>query len=52
MLSQLGDTASTYGQKHAVAMNGKCYDVIPLCHPQNAARLGAFSKKWADLHDE
>jgi len=50
-LSQFGDTADTYGQTHEVVINGRTYDVIPLCHPRNAARLGAFSKKWADLHD-
>lgn len=51
-LSQFGDTAATYGHKHAVTINGKYYDVIPLCHPRNAAKLGAFSTKWAGLHDE
>ncbi len=50
-LSQFGDTADTYGQTHEVVINGRTYDVIPLCHPRNAARLGAFSKKWAELHD-
>lgn len=51
-LSQFGDTPNTYGKRHKVIINGKAYDVIALCHPRNAARLGAFSKKWADLHEE
>jgi uracil-DNA glycosylase len=51
-LSQFGDSSDTYGQRHNVIINSKAYSVIPLCHPRNAARLGAFSKKWADLHDE
>ncbi len=51
-LSQFGETPYTYGQIHKVIINGKAYNIIPLCHPRNAARLGAFSKKWADLHDE
>ena len=41
-----------YGRKHDIEINKVLYSVIPLCHPRNAARLGAFSKKWAKLHDE
>jgi len=41
-----------YGRKHDIEINKIIYTVIPLCHPRNAARLGAFSKKWAELHDE
>lgn len=50
-LSQFGNTNETYGQRHDVVINNKTYSVIPLCHPRNAARLGAFSKTWAELHD-
>ncbi len=50
-LSQFGDTSDTYGQRHNVIINEKAYDIIALCHPRNAARLGTFSKKWADLHE-
>lgn len=50
-LSQFGDTPETYGQRHEVIINRKAYAVIPLCHPRNAARLGAFSKKWAEWHN-
>jgi uracil-DNA glycosylase len=50
-LSQFGDTLDAYGQRHDVVINDKTYSVIPLCHPRNAARLGVFSKKWAELHD-
>ena len=41
-----------YGRSHDIEINDKYYSVIPLCHPRNAARLGAFSKKCAELHDE
>lgn len=51
-LSQFGDTTETYGRLHNIQINGKDYSVIPLCHPRNAARLGAHSKKWADFHDK
>jgi hypothetical protein len=50
-LSQFGNSQETYGQQHDVVINNKTYSVIPLCHPRNAARLGAFSKTWAKLHD-
>lgn len=50
-LSQFGNTNETYGQSHNIVINNKSYSVIPLCHPRNAARLGAFSKTWAMLHD-
>ena len=51
-LSQFGNSQETYGQLHDIVINNKTYSVIPLCHPRNAARLGAFSKTWAELHDE
>lgn len=50
-LSQFGNSQETYGQRHDILINDKTYSVIPLCHPRNAARLGAFSKTWAELHD-
>ena len=50
-LSQFGDTSDSYGHSHESFINGKFYNVIPLCHPRNAARLGAYSEKWANLHD-
>jgi len=51
-LSDFGISQETYGQRHDVVINNKTYSVIPLCHPRNAARLGAFSKSWAELHDK
>jgi hypothetical protein len=51
-LSQFGNSQETYGQRHDIVINNKTYSIIPLCHPRNAARLGAFSKTWAELHDE
>ena len=50
-LSQFGNSQETYGQRHDIVINNKTYSVIPLCHPRNAARLGAFSKTWAELHE-
>ena len=48
-LSQFGNSQETYGKRHDIVINNKTYSVIPLCHPRNAARLGAFSKEWAEL---
>lgn len=50
-LSQFGDTKETYGRQHEIKINNKTYNVIPLCHPRQADRLGASSKKWGILHD-
>lgn len=50
-LSDFGNSQETYGQRHDIFINNKTYSVIPLCHPRNAARLGAFSNKWANLHN-
>jgi uracil-DNA glycosylase len=49
-LSQFGNLQETYGQRHEVMINTKTYSVIPLCHPRNAARLGAHSSNWAEWH--
>ncbi len=50
-LSDFGNTNDSYGRRHEIKINKKSYSVIPLCHPRNAARLGTFSKLWAELHD-
>ncbi len=50
-LSQFGYSQDTYGLRHDIVINNKTYSVIPLCHPRNAARLGAHSSNWADWHD-
>lgn len=50
-LSQFGNSQDTYGLRNDIVINNKSYSVIPLCHPRNAARLGTFSKTWAELHD-
>ena len=50
-LSQFGETNDTYGRKHELKINNKIYQVIPLCHPRQANRLGSSSTKWGKLHD-
>lgn len=51
-LSQFGDTRETYGKTHKITINDKQYNIIPLCHPRQAGRLGNASKKWGLLHDD
>ena len=50
-LSDFGDTNETYGRSHEVKINGMAYNVIPLCHPRQANKLGSASDKWNKLHD-
>jgi uracil-DNA glycosylase len=50
-LSQFGETRETYGKPHELRINDRSYNVVPLCHPRNAARLGTYGAKWASLHD-
>ena len=50
-LSQFGETESTYGREHEIKINNKVYNVIPLCHPRQANRLGNSNAKWGSLHD-
>lgn len=50
-LSQFGDTKSNYGKYHEIKINNKIYNVIPLCHPRQADRLGSSNAKWGQLHD-
>jgi hypothetical protein len=50
-LSQFGDKIGTYGRVHNIIINNNLYDLIPLCHPRQAARLGFSNTKWGRLHE-
>lgn len=50
-LSQFGETNKDYGRQHELKINNKTYNVIPLCHPRQADRLGNSNSKWGQLHD-
>ena len=50
-LAQFGETAETYGRENEIKINGRNYNVIPLCHPRQADRLGNSNSKWGNLHD-
>lgn len=49
-LGDFGEDAETYGRLHPVQIRSKSYHVLPLVHPRQAARLGAHSQNWHDLH--
>lgn len=51
-LSQFGDTIEEYGKGREIKINNRIYNVIALCHPRQADRLGSSSTKWGELHDE
>ncbi len=50
-LSQFGETPETYGKPHPISINNRAYNVIPLCHPRQAGRLGHSDPKWGERHD-
>lgn len=50
-LAQFGETEATYGRQHEIKINNKAYNVISLCHPRQAGRLGNSNAKWGKLHD-
>lgn len=49
-LASFGSSVDTYGRSHKIKISGKAFQVIPLCHPRQAQRLGASSKTWSELH--
>jgi hypothetical protein len=50
-LTNFGELDETYGREHKITINQKHYNVIPLCHPRQAERLGNSNSKWGNLHD-
>ena len=50
-LSAFSNEQKPYGTPHELKINGRHYNVIPLCHPRQAARLGRSSAEWGKAHD-
>lgn len=50
-LSHFGETINSYGNPVEIKINNKHYNVISLCHPRQAGRLGNSNAKWGILHD-
>lgn len=51
-LTDFGESSVTYGKKHNITINSRDYEVIPLCHPRQANKLGTSSTKWFNLHKQ
>lgn len=51
-LAQFGETPETYGKANSIGIDGKLYNVIPLCHPRQADRLGSSTTTWGLIHDQ
>lgn len=41
-----------YGELQKVKIGSKKFNVLPLTHPRQIDRLGQFSKKWFELHQD
>ncbi|MBE0645535.1 MAG: hypothetical protein IH600_15745 [Bacteroidetes bacterium] len=39
-----------YGKSVKFTINGRSYDVLPLAHPRQIAKLGRSSVKWFEMH--
>lgn len=50
-LAHLTDLAGAYGAPWRTKLDGRSFEVIGLCHPRQAARLGSSSAVWGTLHD-
>ena len=50
-LADFGVDKGSYGKPRKITLEDKEYDVIALCHPRQAARLGHSIKTWGMLHD-
>ena len=51
-LSDFGKTKETYGKGQNIKIASKEYNVIALCHPRQAGRLGRSNTYWWELHND
>ena len=51
-LADFGRDSLTYGRTHLCTIDGADYQVLPLCHPRQSAKLGESSEEWHRLHQE
>lgn len=49
-LAHLTELAGGYGKPWRTEIDGRPMDIIGLCHPRQAAKLGSSSAKWHALH--
>ena len=41
-----------YGKEYNTEINGRRYQVLPLAHPRQIAKLGRSARKWFELHQD
>ena len=51
-LSSFVNAPESYGIEHEIKLCGKAFNIVPLCHPRQAQRLGASSEKWYEWHKQ
>ena len=49
-LGSFGIDSDSYGNSHKISISGKVINIIALCHPRQAQRLGASNARWFELH--
>lgn len=49
-IAGFGIRAGQYGQRHPFSLRGRRFELLPLIHPRQAARLGAHSPQLAAAH--
>jgi hypothetical protein len=50
-INAFGTSPAQYGRRHTFSVGGRRFDLLPLVHPRQAARLGAHSPDLALAHD-
>ena len=49
-LADFGTTPNEYGRLHPMNIGRRSMQVLPVCHPRQAAGLGFHSTRWRELH--
>lgn len=50
-IGHFGSAPGRYGRRHAFRLQGHHFELLPLVHPRQAARLGLHSPVLAEVHD-
>ena len=50
-IAAFGTRPGEYGQRHPFSLRGRRFELLPLVHPRQAARLGAHSPELAVAHE-
>lgn len=50
-IAAFGTTSNEYGRRHPLRLEGHNFELLPLVHPRQAARLGFHRPTLAQAHD-